>query len=128
MAHVARVDETGIVRDVHVIDNADLPNGGAFSPEAEAAAQEFQQRLGLTPAGHEWYLTSYNDSFRFRYAGQGMVFDPDLGPDGAFIPPQPFPSWTLNADTASWDAPVPMPTESGPWMWDEATLSWVSAT
>ncbi len=63
-----------------------------------------------------------------NYAGIGFTFDPDCGPDGAFIPPQPFPSWTLNPDTALWDAPVPMPDEGGPWMWDEATLSWVELT
>jgi len=47
--------------------------------------------------------------------------------DGAFIPPQPFPSWVLNPDTALWDAPTPMPVEGGPWTWDEDTTSWVES-
>jgi hypothetical protein len=64
--------------------------------------------------------------FRGNFAGIGFAFDPDFGADGAFIPPQPFPSWTLNPDTALWDAPVPMPVEGGPWSWDEDTLTWVS--
>jgi hypothetical protein len=66
--------------------------------------------------------------FRYNYAGIGYTFSeaPEWSAQGgAFIPPQPFPSWALNADTALWDAPTPMPAEGGPWLWDEATLSWV---
>jgi hypothetical protein len=63
--------------------------------------------------------------FRMNYAGIGFTFDPDFGVDGAFIPPHPFPSWTLNPATALWDAPVPMPEQGGPWAWDETSLSWV---
>ena len=42
----------------------------------------------------------------------------------AFIPPQPYPSWTLD-DNADWQAPVPMPDDGKMYGWDEATLSWV---
>jgi hypothetical protein len=66
--------------------------------------------------------------FRYNYAGIGHTFSdaPEWAAQGgAFIPPQPFPSWTLNPDTALWDAPTAMPAEGGPWMWDEDTLSWV---
>jgi len=66
--------------------------------------------------------------FRYNYAGIGYTFSdaPEWATQGgAFVPPQPFPSWTLNPATALWDAPAPMPTEGGPWIWDEATLSWV---
>ena len=64
--------------------------------------------------------------FRYNYAGIGYTFDPDHGTHGAFIPPQPYPSWTLNADTALWDAPTPMPAE-GMWSWDEDNLAWVES-
>ena len=67
-------------------------------------------------------------AYRYNYAGIGFTFDADFGANGAFIPPQPYPSWTLNPDTALWDAPTPYPSEGGPWMWDEDTLSWVEAT
>lgn len=44
----------------------------------------------------------------------------------AFVPPQPFPSWTLNEDTCQWDAPTPMPVDDTKlFWWDENTLSWV---
>lgn len=72
MAHVARIDEDGIVREVHVLNNSDLPNNGDFSAETEAAANAFQHSLGLEG---NWKLTSYNGNFRGKYAGIGDSFD-----------------------------------------------------
>jgi len=54
----------------------------------------------------------------------GYTYDDALD---AFIPPQPYPSWTLNEDTCQWEPPVPMP-EEGQHMWDEDTTSWVETT
>jgi peptidoglycan hydrolase-like protein with peptidoglycan-binding domain len=126
MAHVARVDASGVVREVHVISNDDLPNGGNFSPETEAAAQKMQEELGLTPDGDKWFLTSYNSSFRYRYAGPGMKFDPTVGPDGAFLLPQPYPSWTLDHQTAEWIAPIPKPNDGNVYEWAELRQEWVA--
>ena len=75
MAHVARIDEDGIVREVPVLNNADLPNNGEFSAETEAAANAFQHSLGLEG---NWKLTSYNGNFRGRYAGIGYKYDAEL--------------------------------------------------
>ena len=71
-AHAARIDEDGIVREVHVLINSDLPNNGEFSPEVEAAANAFQHSLGLEGT---WKLTSYNGNFRGLYAGVGYKYD-----------------------------------------------------
>jgi len=40
--------------------------------------------------------------------------------------PQPYPSWSW-VEGEGWQPPTPMPEEGGPYVWDEATLSWVSA-
>lgn len=53
---------------------------------------------------------------------------PCPGPDwthnnNEWRPPQPYPSWIWNG--TQWVAPVPMPDEGGPWVWDEATQSWI---
>ena len=40
-----------------------------------------------------------------------------------FIPPQPFPSWTLDSNH-DWQPPVSCPSE-GMWSWNEETTSWV---
>jgi hypothetical protein len=82
MAHVARIDEDGIVREVHVLNNSDLPDDGAFTPEVEAAANAFQHSLGLDGV---WKLTSYNDNFRGVYAGIGYKYDDVMD---AFIAPE----------------------------------------
>ena len=40
-----------------------------------------------------------------------------------FKAPQPFESWTLNADTLLWEAPVTKP--AGATLWNEADQSWI---
>jgi hypothetical protein len=59
---------------------------------------------------------------RGNYAGIGYVYD-DV--NDVFYTPQPYVSWTLNNTTWTWEAPTPMPTEGGPYKWDEPTLSWI---
>jgi hypothetical protein len=61
-------------------------------------------------------------AFRKNYAGIGFRYDPDRD---AFIPPQQFPSWTLNEDTCLWEAPTPRPDNVNTYTWDEDTLSWI---
>ena len=63
--------------------------------------------------------TSYNSNIRKRYAGIGYTYD--LVAD-VFISPQPYPSWSLDADH-DWQPPTPMPTE-GLWFWNEEELTW----
>jgi len=80
----------------------------------------------------EWIQTSYNTQggvhllggtpLRKNYAGVGDTYDSTRD---AFIPPQPYASWTLNEDTCQWDSPVPYPTDDLMYSWDEDTTSWV---
>lgn len=65
--------------------------------------------------------TSYNKKIRKNYAGIGYTYDEQRD---AFIPPKPYPSWTLNENTCLWDCPVAMPTEGGPYTWNEANQTW----
>ena len=71
MAHFARID-SGIVREVIVIDNADC--GGGDFPESEPIGQAFIASIGLDG---DWRQTSYNGNFRGTYAGIGYTFDGD---------------------------------------------------
>jgi len=79
----------------------------------------------------QWIQTSYNTRggqhpegrpLRKNYAGVGYTYD---SVRDAFIPPQPFASWTLNEDTCLWEAPTPMPTDGKFYRWDESAASWV---
>ena len=67
--------------------------------------------------------TSYNNNIRFNYAGIGFTYDTARD---AFIAPKPYASWVLDEATCRWTAPVAMPSEGGPWAWDEDTESWVA--
>ena len=109
MSHWAEIDENSIVLRVLVGDNND--------PAGDEGYQWLIDNLGGT-----WVQTSYNDNFRKRFAGVGYTYNATLD---AFIPPQPFSSWTLNETTCLWEAPVPYPTDHKDYEWNEPTLSWV---
>lgn len=69
MAHFARID-SGIVREVIVVDNADC--GGSEFPESEPIGQAFIASIGLEG---DWAQTSYNGNFRETYARVGYLYD-----------------------------------------------------
>jgi hypothetical protein len=97
---------------------------------------------GVFGESSNWIQTSYNthgnqyvDSetgeigggtpLRKNYAGIGYTYDSDRD---AFIPPQPYNSWTLNEDTCLWEPPVAYPDDSlngKMYFWNEDTTSWV---
>ena len=62
---------------------------------------------------------------RKNYAGIGYTYDRTRN---AFIPPQPFASWTLNEDSCLWEPPVAYPTDGKMYRWDEDTTNWVEVT
>ena len=119
MANFAHISASGTVTSTIVVSNNDAPDPAPT--ESEPLGQAFIASLGLPG---EWRQTSYNGSIRKQYAGIGYRYDADAD---VFIAPQPFPSWTLDADH-DWQPPTPMPLEGGPWTWDEDTLSWVEVT
>ena len=114
MAHFAKVSN-GIVEQVIV-----------------AEPEFFDTFVDSSPG--QWIQTSYNTQggvhllggtpLRKNYAGIGFTYDATRD---AFIPPKPYPSWTLNEDTCLWDAPVAYPTDGEDYVWDEATTAWVLA-
>ena len=117
MAHFCELDNNDVVLRVIVVSNADTstPDG----TEVESIGIAFCQRL----FGGNWKQTSYNNNMRVRYAGIGYTYDETLD---AFIPPKPYPSWTLDNSTADWVAPVPYPTDGKVYSWNEADQSWTA--
>lgn len=109
MSHFAELDENSAVLRVIVAD------------------QDF---IDTQPG--TWIQTSYNTSggvhaaggapLRKNYAGPGFFYDEARD---AFIPPKPFPSWSLNETTCLWEAPIPCPDGLG-YYWDESELRWVA--
>lgn len=117
MAHFAQLDPNNIVLRVIVVANNDITVNGQ---ESEAKGIAFCQ--SLFGPDTRWVQTSYTGKMRKRYAGVGYSFDEQRD---AFIPPQPYPSWTLDPETCDWVAPIPMPNDGHWYTWDESTQSWV---
>ena len=116
MAHYAKVED-GVVTQVIVVANDELLLDGV---ENETKGIMFCK--SLLGDDTRWVQTSYNGNIRKNYAGIGYTYDPVAD---HFFAPQPYPSWTLDAD-AKWQPPTAMPVEEGKFFtWDEPTLSWV---
>ena len=117
MSHFAKVVD-GIVEQVIV-----------------AEPEFFETFVDSSPG--QWIQTSYNTrggvhydqdgnpddgtALRKNYAGIGFTYDADKD---AFIPPQPYASWTLNDDTCLWESPVAYPDDGQMYVWNEDTTSW----
>ncbi len=116
-------------------------SNGLVTQVLVAEAEFFDTFVDSSPG--EWVQTSYNTlggvhynpdtnepstdqtkALRKNYAGVGYTYD---SVRDAFIPPQPYNSWTLNEDTCQWDSPVVYPNDSK-CTWDEDTTSWVEIT
>ena len=117
MAHYAILDNNNIVVQVHVGKNED---------EGDINWEEYYgaKRTSFNTSGG----IHLNDGtpFRKNYAGIGYTYDEERD---AFIPPQPYASWTLNENTCLWDSPVAHPSEESsggnPYVWDENNQEWV---
>jgi hypothetical protein len=67
MAHFAQL-KNNVVEQVIVVNNEEVPD--------EATGIAFCK--SLFGEDTEWVQTSYNSNFRGRYAGAGMIYDPEL--------------------------------------------------
>ena len=72
-----------------------------------------------------WIETKMDGSIRKNYAGIGFSYDSTRD---AFIPPQPYPSWTLKEDTCLWEAPIPYPDDGNMYEWNETNQEWDEVT
>ena len=72
MAHFVKINEN-YCGQIIVVRNEDIldENGN----ESEAVGQAFIASIGLDGT---WLQTSYNNSFRGKYAGSGDKYDPEL--------------------------------------------------
>ena len=103
--------------------------GGIVTQVIVAEEEYFQTYVDDEPG--EWIQTSYNTRagqhdlggtpLRKNYAGIGFSYDSTRD---AFIPPQPYPSWTLNEDTCLWECPLACPDDDNMYIWNETTQTW----
>ena len=126
MASFAKIGLNNKVIGVHSLHNDVLKDANGV--EQEVLGIDFLTKL------HGWSIwkqTSYNTKggvhkldgtpLRKNHAGIGYTYDEDKD---AFIPKQPFNSWTLNEDTCLWEAPSVRPDDDKFYDWNESTKSW----
>jgi hypothetical protein len=101
MSHFAKI-ENNIVTEV-IVAEQDFINSGAVGDS------------------FLWVQTSYNENFRKNFATVGSSYDSTRD---AFIPIQPFASWTLNETTCLWECPVALPDDNKKYEWNETDQTW----
>ena len=121
MAYFAKLGVGNKILQVIKVSDNDAPT--------EQAGVEFLQKLYGT--NDVWKQTSYNTyggehklggtPFRKNFAAIGYKYDQYRD---AFIPTQPYGSWTLNEDTCIWEAPVEYPTDGQNYEWNEDNQTW----
>jgi len=120
MAHYAVLDVNNIVTQVFV---------GKEEGEMDWDWELYYGAKRTSYNTHGGVHSEDGTPFRKNYAGIGYTYDEERD---AFIPPQPYPSWTLNDDTCLWECPVeqpdPIENEDGTvtfHIWDEDNQEWV---
>lgn len=140
MAYFAKLDENNKVIEVHAVHNNELLDENGVEQEYKGIEFLVAWSGGYT----RWKQTSYNTrggvhydsqtmtpsfdqskAFRKNSAGVGFTYDPNLD---AFIPPKPYPSWTLNEATCIWEPPFPCPLSDVYLTWNEEQQNWVPYT
>jgi hypothetical protein len=135
MGYFAKIDENNIVVELATLNNNVFTVNGI---EIDSIGEEFLNNF--YNINSVWKKTSYNTkgglhyqsenfivsqdqskAFRKNCAGIGYYYDSIRD---AFIPPKPFPSWTLNEDSCLWDSPVAYPNDGKMYTWNEDILNW----
>jgi len=111
MAHFAKLGIGNKVLKVEAVSN-DIAT-------TEQAGVDFLNNLYGT--NDVWKQTSYNGNIRKNFAGIGWKYDQTRD---AFIPPQPYLSWSLNETTCLWECPVAYPTDGLVYKWNETNQTW----
>jgi hypothetical protein len=127
MAHFAKVQD-GIVTKVIVAEPEFFDTFVDDSP-GRWVKTSYNMRGGVyydpatnQPAEDQSIIADDEGRMRKNYAGIGYTYDAQRD---AFIPPQPYASWTLNEDTCLWESPVAYPEDGKRYQWDEDTTNWI---
>ena len=126
MASFAKIGLNGKVMSVVSVSNEAIQD--SKNVEREELGIQLLTELTHWPI---WKQTSYNTlagqhklggtPFRKNHAAIGYTYDEDRD---AFIPKQPFASWTLNETTCQWEPPVVKPIDNNHYNWNEETQQW----
>ena len=126
MAHYAKV-KNGVVTKV-IVAEPDFFDTFIDTTPGEWLKTSYNIRGGVyydqttnLPAEDQSVIVGDEGRERKNFAGIGFTYDVSKN---AFIPPQDYPSWTLNEETCLWESPVAYPTDGERYTWNEETQSW----
>lgn len=115
MANFAKIGLNGKVIEVIGINDSELLDANGV--QTEKLGIDFLTQL----TGWAVWKQTFKDGTRKHEASINYTYDENKD---AFIPPQPFNSWTLNEDTCQWESPVIKPTDGKAYIWNESTQQW----
>ena len=120
MSHFAQIDENNIVIKVLVIEQEEIDTGNWGDPNTWIQTS-YNTRGGVHYTPSSAGVPDGGIPLRKNYAGIGYKYDQTRD---AFIPPNSYPSWTLNETTCLWEAPSARPDDGKRYKWNESTRSW----
>jgi len=103
----AEIDNNGVVLRVIVV------------AEKDATTEETGVAFCVNLIGGGTWVAS-GEPWQRNMAAVGYIYNAD---NKTFIPPQPYPSWTLD-DNTEWQPPIPMPNDGLEYIWNEDTKLW----
>jgi hypothetical protein len=118
MAHFAKLEENNVVTEVVVIDN--INNMTPQGIETESVGVAYLQKL--FGENTRWIQTSYNATFRRKFAGVGDTYDEE---NDRFVWVKPYPSWSFDEEAYMWRPPVRFPQDGKDYLWNENLLQWI---
>lgn len=119
MAYYAFLDSNNIVTEVIPGKNEGDDGIDNWEQQYSDVRNQVCKRTSYNTVGN--VHSNGGTPYRGNYAGLGYTYRADID---AFVPPQPFPSWILDANVV-WQAPVSYPTDGGRYSWDEESQTWV---
>lgn len=122
MAHYAYIDENNIVTYVIVGPDEGTEPEGIDSWEAYFSAKGKGRSVRTSYNTQGGVHSNGGAPLRKNYAGIGFTYDEERD---AFIPPQPFASWSLDEETCLWVSPIPYPEDGNAYEWDEESGNWI---
>jgi hypothetical protein len=122
MAHFARIKD-GFVDFVVVGRDEDENNEEQLAHDGWIYKRtSYNTRGGIHyQADNNTPSQDQSKAFRKNCAAIGYYYDSIRD---AFIPPKPYPSWTLNEDSCLWQSPIPYPNDGKMYQWNEQTGNW----
>jgi hypothetical protein len=122
------IQGVALVNEIFTVNNIEIEQIGIDFLNNLYKANDVWKKTSYNTRGGIHYQADNNTpsidqskAFRKNYAGIGYYYDSIRD---AFIPPKPFPSWTLDEFSCLWNPPIPYPNDGKMYQWNEEIGNW----